>query len=94
MRTDDHGSELARRVASLKQKSNPKKSSTPASPPPAPSTQLREYGLGAQILYDLGVRKMKLLTNHPKNVVGLSGYGLTLVEQIPITKPKKRTRKT
>jgi len=88
MRTDDHGNDLARRVASLKEKSTP---STSASPPPAPSTQLREYGLGAQILYDLGVRKMKLLTNHPKNVVGLSGYGLELVEQIPIH--KKRTTK-
>ncbi len=90
MRTDDHGNDLARRVASLKQKANPRKASAPASPPPAPSTQLREYGLGAQILYDLGVRKMKLLTNHPKNVVGLSGYGLELVEQIPITKKRKK----
>ncbi|GAB4255001.1 MAG: bifunctional 3,4-dihydroxy-2-butanone-4-phosphate synthase/GTP cyclohydrolase II [Candidatus Methylacidiphilales bacterium] len=45
---------------------------------------LREYGLGAQILYDLGVRKMRLLTNNPKKVVGLSGYGLELVDQLPI----------
>ncbi|MGF1678695.1 MAG: 3,4-dihydroxy-2-butanone-4-phosphate synthase [Candidatus Methylacidiphilales bacterium] len=45
---------------------------------------LREYGLGAQILYDLGVRHMRLLTNHPKNVVGLSGYGLELVGQVPM----------
>ncbi|MFH1066596.1 MAG: bifunctional 3,4-dihydroxy-2-butanone-4-phosphate synthase/GTP cyclohydrolase II [bacterium] len=55
---------------------------------------LREYGLGAQILHDLGVRKMKLLTNNPKKVVGLSGYGLELVEQMPIrTKPNPHNRK-
>ena len=45
---------------------------------------LRDYGLGAQILVDLGVRKMKLLTNNPKKMVGLEGYGLSIVEQIPI----------
>lgn len=45
---------------------------------------LREYGIGAQILYDLGVRKLKLLTNNPKKVVGLSGYGLEVVERVPI----------
>ena len=45
---------------------------------------LREYGLGAQILIDLGIRKIRLLTNNPKKVVGLDGYGLELVEQVPI----------
>ena len=45
---------------------------------------LREYGIGAQILADLGVRKMRLLTNNPKKVVGLAGYGLELVDQVPI----------
>ena len=43
---------------------------------------LRDYGIGAQILQDLGVRKMKLLTNNPKKVVGLEGYGLEIVERI------------
>lgn len=45
---------------------------------------LRDYGIGAQILVDLGVKKIKLLTNNPKKVVGLSGYGLEVVERIPI----------
>ena len=45
---------------------------------------LREYGIGAQILVSLGVRKMRLLTNNPKKMVGLEGYGLSITEQIPI----------
>lgn len=45
---------------------------------------LRDYGIGAQILRDLGVGKMKLLTNNPKKVVGLHGYGLEIVERVPL----------
>lgn len=47
-------------------------------------SDLREYGLGAQILFDLGVRQLRLLTNNPKKVVGLAGYGLQIVETVPI----------
>ncbi|MGA7838233.1 MAG: GTP cyclohydrolase II, partial [Ignavibacteriaceae bacterium] len=45
---------------------------------------LRDYGIGAQILVSLGVKKIKLLTNNPKKVVGLQGYGLNIVERLPI----------
>ena len=45
---------------------------------------LREYGLGAQILADLGLKTISLLTNNPKKIVGLKGYGLEIVEQLPI----------
>jgi len=45
---------------------------------------LRNYGIGAQILVDLGVRKMKLMTNNPKKVVGLDAYGLEISERVPI----------
>jgi 3,4-dihydroxy 2-butanone 4-phosphate synthase/GTP cyclohydrolase II len=45
---------------------------------------LREYGLGAQILADLGLKTIRLLTNNPRKIVGLEGYGLQVVEQMPI----------
>lgn len=45
---------------------------------------LRDYGIGAQVLRDLGVKKMRLITNNPKKIVGLEGYGLSVVEQVPI----------
>lgn len=50
-------------------------------------SDLRDYGMGAQILHDLGVRKMRLMTNNPKKIIGLEGYGLEIVEQLPIRLP-------
>ncbi|MBO0682140.1 MAG: bifunctional 3,4-dihydroxy-2-butanone-4-phosphate synthase/GTP cyclohydrolase II [Candidatus Dormibacteraeota bacterium] len=44
----------------------------------------RDYGIGSQILYDLGVRRMRLLTNNPRKLIGIEGYGLEVVEQVPI----------
>jgi 3,4-dihydroxy 2-butanone 4-phosphate synthase/GTP cyclohydrolase II len=52
---------------------------------------LRDYGVGAQILVDLGVRKMRLMTNNPKKIIGLEGYGLKVVERVSIeTRPTER----
>jgi 3,4-dihydroxy 2-butanone 4-phosphate synthase/GTP cyclohydrolase II len=52
---------------------------------------LREYGIGAQILADLGIRKIRLLTNNPKKIVGLEGYGLEIVDRVPITMPASKS---
>lgn len=51
---------------------------------------LRNYGVGAQILRDLGVRKIRLLTNNPRKIAGLAGYGLEIVERIPLQIPSKK----
>ena len=47
----------------------------------------RDYGVGAQILRDLGVRKMRLMTNNPSKYIGLGGYGLEIVERVPLEVP-------
>ena len=55
---------------------------------------LRDYGIGAQILVNLGVRKMKLMTNNPRKIVGLEGYGLKVVKRVPIEgMPHERNRR-
>ena len=45
---------------------------------------LRDYGIGAQILVDLGLRDIRLMTNNPRKIVGLEGYGLAVVERVPL----------
>lgn len=57
------------------------------------SADLRDYGLGAQILVDLGVKQIRLLTNNPRKIVGLEGYGLTIVERISLTTPQNPANK-
>lgn len=51
---------------------------------------LRDYGVGAQILRDLGVKKMRLLTNNPRKIAGLKGYGLEVIERVPIQLPTEK----
>jgi len=54
---------------------------------------LRDYGIGAQMLLDLGVRRLRLLTNNPRKIVGLAGYGLEIIERVPIVvSPGKENR--
>ena len=50
----------------------------------------RDYGIGAQILMDLGIRKIKLMTNNPKKIIGLNGYGIKIVERIPLQIPARK----
>jgi 3,4-dihydroxy 2-butanone 4-phosphate synthase / GTP cyclohydrolase II len=54
---------------------------------------LRDYGIGAQILVDLGIRSMRLLTNNPKKIVGLEGYGLRVAERVPIEVPASESNR-
>jgi 3,4-dihydroxy 2-butanone 4-phosphate synthase / GTP cyclohydrolase II len=50
----------------------------------------RDYGIGAQILRDLGVKKIRLMTNNPKKIIGLSGYGMEIVERVPLQIPARK----
>ena len=55
---------------------------------------LRDYGIGAQILVDLGVKKMRLMTNNPKKVVGLDAYGIEIIERVAIEiEPQENNKK-
>jgi 3,4-dihydroxy 2-butanone 4-phosphate synthase/GTP cyclohydrolase II len=56
-------------------------------------SDLRDYGIGAQILRDLGVSKMAILTNNPKKIVGLEGYGIEIVERFPLEMPAGKENK-
>jgi 3,4-dihydroxy 2-butanone 4-phosphate synthase/GTP cyclohydrolase II len=49
----------------------------------------RDYGIGAQILADIGIRKVRLMTNNPRKIIGLQGYGIEIVERLPIQIPAR-----
>jgi 3,4-dihydroxy 2-butanone 4-phosphate synthase/GTP cyclohydrolase II len=67
---------------------------TPSTEPSTQERDFREYGIGAQILRDVGVRKIRLLSNFPRNLVSLPGYGLEILECVPLHLPgRKRARK-
>ena len=53
----------------------------------------RDYGVGAQILADLGIHKIRLMTNNPKKITGLKGYGIEIVERIPLQITPRRENK-
>lgn len=72
-----------RSVISLHQHEHPRQAEPPESPRARRQIQ-RESGIGAQILSDLGVRNIRLLTNHPRKVAALEGFGIRIVEQVPI----------
>ena len=73
---DSEGTALLKRLEALKE--------APPAPPTEVRPDLREFGIGAQILNDLGVRKMRLMSNTPTKIVGLEGFGLTMVERTPL----------
>lgn len=88
MMQSDHGQGLLSKLRDLE-----RQQSHEGPTPPDASLEMdhRDYGIGCQILHDLGVRKLRLLTNNPRKRIGLAGYGLDLVEQTPIEIPEGAT---
>jgi 3,4-dihydroxy 2-butanone 4-phosphate synthase / GTP cyclohydrolase II len=81
LRQEEKGENLVNEIRSYAMK-NPDLQSSDSEITGNSSDDLRIYGIGAQILRELGVRKIRLLTNHPKKIIGLHGYGLTVTERI------------
>lgn len=79
-------SDLIGQLNALTTRSNPADPPEPSSPlhEPAQRTALREFGLGAQILRDIGLHKLRLLTNNPRKIAGIRGYGLEVTETLPL----------
>ena len=84
MMQSNHGQGLLSKLKDLE-----RQQSEDDGPPADVSLEMdhRDYGIGCQILRDLGIRKLRLLTNNPRKRIGLAGYGLELVEQVPIELP-------
>jgi 3,4-dihydroxy 2-butanone 4-phosphate synthase / GTP cyclohydrolase II len=81
LRQEEKGENLVNEIRSYAMQ-NPDLQSSELEATGNPSEDLRIYGIGAQILRELGVRNIRLLTNHPKKIVGLHGYGLTVTERV------------
>ena len=84
--------DLERLLRRVEPKSSPNSAAGPGLPstPPRPhGGTLREYGLGAQVLRELGLCKIRLLTNNPRKIAGIQGYGLELVESVPLMSMQK-----
>lgn len=90
MMQSDHGQSLLSKLRDMERRQ------TQETTEPADASLVmdhRDYGIGCQILHDLGIRKLRLLTNNPRKRVGLRGYGLELVEQTPIELPEGATER-
>jgi 3,4-dihydroxy 2-butanone 4-phosphate synthase/GTP cyclohydrolase II len=88
MMQSNHGQSLLSKLEELERQ---QKQGTDESPDASLDMDHRDYGIGCQILRDLGVRRLRLLTNNPRKRIGLAGYGLDLVEQTPIELPDDAT---
>jgi 3,4-dihydroxy 2-butanone 4-phosphate synthase / GTP cyclohydrolase II len=83
LRQESKGLALLERLHELKRSGDAARPPTPT-PPSVGVMDRRDFGIGAQILRDLGLSKLRILTNRPKKFYGLEGFGLTVVEQVPI----------
>ena len=83
MMQSNHGQSLLSKLRSMERQ----QSEDESAPDPSLDMDHRDYGIGCQILRDLGIRRLRLLTNNPRKRIGLAGYGLDLVEQTPIELP-------
>jgi 3,4-dihydroxy 2-butanone 4-phosphate synthase / GTP cyclohydrolase II len=83
LRQEEKGETLVNEIRSYAMK-NPDLQSLDSEITGCSSDDLRIYGIGAQMLRELGVRKIRLLSNHPKRIIGLHGYGLTVTERVPL----------
>ena len=83
LRREGRGAEIVQ--PSGKRRPAARRARTPSTDPTTQERDFREYGIGAQILRDVGVRKIRLLSNFPRNLVSLPGYGLEILECVPLT---------